>query len=339
MVTRLGLTAGRTASPPCLVKGCTRHRLWKNSPQPTRRRLKITVLRGGPSPERDISLASGQAVAAALRQRGHEIHEADIGPDDLSALDAPADVIFPVLHGTFGEDGALQSILEQRGLCFVGSGSQASELSMNKVASKERVTQMGFSTPAHEVWTTADMGAQDLRTRLPLPVVVKPADQGSSVATFIVQDAERFPGAVREVVGLFGRALVEQFIRGDELTVGILGDEALPPICIRPKRAFYDFEAKYRDDATEYLFEAGHPPSLLEQVCAQSRQVFEQFGCRHLGRVDWMVDADGRLWFLEVNTIPGFTSHSLVPKAAARIGIPFDELCERLALMAVAEKT
>ena len=306
-----------------------------NPPQQTDHPLRITVLRGGPSPERDVSLASGQAIAGALRLRGHEVHEADIGPDDLGALDHPADAVFPALHGTFGEDGALQRIMERRGIRFVGSGSRASELAMDKVASKERVANMDLATPACEVWTAAEVESADLHTRIPLPVVVKPADQGSSVATFIVREADRFPDAVREVVGQFGRALVERFIAGDEITVGILGDEALPPICVRPRRAFYDYEAKYQDDATEYLFEAGHAPSLLEQARAQSCQVFQEFGCRHLGRVDWMADQDGRLWFLELNTIPGFTSHSLVPKAAERIGIPFDELCERLVLMAV----
>ena len=176
-------------------------------------------------------------------------------------------------------------------------------------------------------------------TRLPLPVVVKPVDQGSSVATFIVRDEARFPGAVREVAGQFGRALVEQFIDGDEITVGILGDQALPPICVRPKRPFYDYQAKYQDDATEYLFDAGHPASLLEQARRQSLTVFAALGCRHLARVDWMADRDGRLWFLELNTIPGFTSHSLVPKAAARTGIPFDALCARLVEMAAASFT
>jgi D-alanine-D-alanine ligase len=135
------------------------------------------------------------------------------------------------------------------------------------------------------------------------------------------------------VVAGFGQALVEQFIAGDEVTVGMFGELTLPPICIHPKREFYDYEAKYVDAATEYLFDS-HPATLLEQVQALSRRVFEQLGCRHLARVDWMVDSQGRVWFLEINTIPGFTSHSLVPKAAARAGVPFDELVERLVFMA-----
>lgn len=293
--------------------------------------LRITVLRGGPSAERDVSLASGAAVAEALRYRGHDVFEADIGPENLSALDRPADVIFPALHGTFGEDGQLQRILEQRGIRFVGSGAQASALAMDKIASKQRAIELGLDTPAYEVWTSVN---GERCTKLPLPVVVKPADQGSSVATFIVQDPERFAPAVADVVGTFGRALVERFVTGDEITVGILGGEPLPPICIRPRRAFYDYHAKYVDDATEYLFDAGHTAALLERVQAASRRIFHGLGCRHLGRVDWIADANDQLWFLEVNTIPGFTSHSLVPKAAAHVGIPFDELVERLVFMA-----
>ena len=295
------------------------------------------MLRGGPSREHDVSLASGAAVAASLRRRGRDVFEADIGPDNLSAIDHPADAVFPALHGTFGEDGTLQQILEEHGIHFVGSGSRASALAMDKIAAKQCVTEIGLATPAHEVWTSETLNRPG--PDLPLPVVVKPADQGSSVDTFIVKEAGQFPDVVRRVVNEFGRALVEQFIAGDEITVGIVGREALPPICIRPRRAFYDYEAKYEDEATEYLFEAGHPESLLAEARAQSWAVFAHFGCRHLGRVDWMLDRGGRLWFLELNTIPGFTTHSLVPKAAARVGISFDDLVEQLVFMALAETT
>jgi D-alanine-D-alanine ligase len=308
------------------------------SEKAAQRRLRITVLRGGPGPERAVSLVSGAAVAEALRRRGHAVLEADIDPEHLSALDHPADVVFPVLHGTFGEDGALQRILEARGLRFVGSGAQASALAMDKAAAKQRVAAVGLATPAYEVWSAGQASHAALGPHLSWPVVVKPVDSGSSVATFIVSAADQFAAAVRDVAQQFGRALVEQFVAGDELTVGFLGERSLPPICVRPKRPFYDYAAKYQDNATEYLFDAGHSASLLERVGAQSRQVFAALGARHLGRVDWIVDAHGELWFLELNTIPGFTSHSLVPKAAARIGIPFDGLCEQLARMALAEQ-
>jgi len=305
---------------------------------------RITVLRGGPSAERQISLASGQAVAEALRRRGYQVFESDVGPDDLSALDVAADVVFPALHGPFGEDGQLQRVMEERGKRFVGSGSAASALAMDKVASKRRVVDCGIRTPAFQVWTVDKSGRllpEDRGTLTALPgglpdppVVVKPPDQGSSVATFIVHELEQLEPAIREVAGGFGRALVERYVAGDELTVGIVGEQTLPPICVRPRRKFYDYEAKYFDDETEYLFDAGHPPQLLEEAQQLSRQVFDILGCRHLARVDWIADPQGRLWFLELNTIPGFTSHSLVPKAAARVGMSFDELVERLVLLA-----
>jgi D-alanine-D-alanine ligase len=260
---------------------------------------------------------------------------ADIGPDDLSALDAPADVIFPALHGTFGEDGALQEILETRGVPFVGSGAAASRLAMDKVASKERVSALGFDTPEAVVLTRSQLDDTDFTRGFPLPAVVKPADQGSSVATFMIRDLASVESAVRMVLDKFERVLVERYITGEELTVGILAGKALPPICVRPKQKFYDYCAKYEDAGTEYLFEPGLSAEVMHRVAAQSERVFAEFDCRHLGRVDWMCDGEGRLWFLEVNTIPGFTSHSLVPKAACRTGLSFEELCQQLILLAL----
>lgn len=308
----------------------------KSAARSKRQILRVTVLCGGPSAEREISLASGQAVADALRRRGHEVFVADIGPDKLEALDHPADVVFPALHGPFGEDGTVQRLLAARGLPFVGSDAQASALAMDKVSAKMLVGSDGIDTPRFEVWDTNTLSARSL-PEFALPVIVKPVDQGSSVATAIVRESGAFLPAVRQTVGQFGRALVEQFIVGEEVTVGIVGHDTLPPICIRPKRAFYDYEAKYLDDATEYLFEAGYAPRVFEQAQALSRRVFERIGCRHLSRVDWMVEPDGRLWFLEINTLPGFTAHSLVPKAAAHAGISFDDLVERLVQMARKE--
>jgi D-alanine-D-alanine ligase len=300
---------------------------------PQHDKLRVTVLAGGPSAERDISLASGQAVADALRQRGHDVFAADIGPDDLTALDHPADVVFPALHGTFGEDGTLQRIMEERGICFVGSGSRASAAAMDKAVAKQIAIDLGIPTPAFEIVPPPP------QPTVPLPVIIKPLAQGSSVATRIVRDQRELRPAVQEVVDRYGQALVERFVTGDELTVGMLGDRALPPIRIRPGREFYDYEAKYHDDRTEYLFETGYSSALLERATDGSRRLFAGLGCRHLARIDWIVDAGEKLWFLEVNSIPGFTSHSLVPKAAARIGIPFDELVERLVRMALEDRT
>lgn len=297
----------------------------------TQRKLRVTVLAGGPSAERTVSLASGQAITEALRGRGHEVFTADVGPDNLGALDHRADVVFPALHGTFGEDGAIQAIMERRGIRFVGSGSRASATAMDKVATKRIAEELGVPTPAYEVLRVRG------RPKLPLPVIVKPIAEGSSVGTTVVREAGRLEQTVEGVAGRYGQALVERFVEGDELTVGILGSQTLPPICIRPRREFYDYQAKYHDDHTEYLFETGHSSALREQASALSQRIFEALGCRHLARIDWIVEPDERLWFLEVNTLPGFTSHSLVPKAAARIGIPFDELVERLVRMAMEE--
>jgi len=308
---------------------------FKRSSAPART-LRVTVLCGGPSAEREVSLESGRAVADALRRRGHEVFVADIGPAELSALEHPADVVFPALHGPFGEDGTVQRLLAARGLPYVGSDARASALAMDKVATKAAVAAAGIDTPACEVWDAAALATR-AEPGVPLPVIVKPVDQGSSVGTTIVRETAGFLPAVRLAVGQFGRALVEQFITGDEVTVGIVGGEPLPPICVRPKRQFYDYQAKYQDDATEYLFEAGYPARVFAQAQALSRRVFEVLGCRHLARVDWMVDETHRLWFLEINTLPGFTSHSLVPKAAARTGVAFDELVERLVRLALED--
>ena len=307
-----------------------------SNPAGRRRALRVTVLCGGPSAEREVSLDSGRAVADALRSRGHDVFVADVGPDKLEALDQPTDVVFPALHGTFGEDGTVQRLLEERRLPYVGSDSRASAIAMDKVATKRLVREAGIDTPEFEVWDRTTSSSRTTPT-VPLPVVVKPVDQGSSVDTTIVRESAAFLPAVEQTIAHFGQALIEAFVAGEELTVGFLGTEPLPPICIRPQRGFYDYEAKYSDQTTEYHFETRHPPELLQTAQALSKTVFTSVGCRHLARVDWIIDAAERLWFLELNTIPGFTSHSLVPKAAARIGIPFEELVDRLIRMALEE--
>ncbi len=300
------------------------------------RKLRITVLAGGPSLEREISLESGAAIADALRRRGHDVHVRDIQPNDLAALDEPVDVVFPALHGTFGEDGTLQRILERRHLPFVGCGSDASRLAMDKVASKQLAKRLGIPTAPWEVWDTAQLKRQD-STSLDLPVIVKPIDQGSSVGAAVVQETSELLPAVREAVAQFGRTLVEQFVVGDELTVGVVGGRSLPPICIRTRRGFYDYDAKYRDDTTEYLFDADIPDEVLQQARLWSEQLFGAMGCLHLSRLDWMLGRDNRLFFLEANTLPGFTTHSVLPKAADRTGVSFDELVERLAWLGLEE--
>ncbi|HEY3242965.1 MAG TPA: D-alanine--D-alanine ligase [Phycisphaerae bacterium] len=301
--------------------------------------LDITVLHGGAGPEREVSLVSGRAVADALRRRGHHVSLRDITPANISALDIPADCVFIALHGTFGEDGTLQRLLEARGVRYCGSGPSASELAMNKVAAKRRFVEAHVPTPRFDVVKAHRIEHVTAAGGWPLPAVVKPVASGSSVDTFIVRDAAAFDRALKRVIGTYGEALVEDYIRGPELTVGIVGRRVLPACQIRTQREFYDYHAKYVDDDTEYLFDLDLPAELLEQIAEMSLQAFDALGCRDFGRVDWMVDAAAmQPYVLEINTIPGFTSHSLLPKAAARVGLSFDDLCERIVGLAQASE-
>ncbi len=299
------------------------------TPKSVERQLKITVLSGGPSAEREVSLMSGRAVTAALESLGHEVSCADIAPDSLAALDIPADMVFIALHGAFGEDGRVQQILDQRGICYCGSGAAASALAMDKVASKCRFVENEIPTPSFDV-VTPERIDRIIETRS-LPVVVKPITEGSSIDCHIVEDVGALRPLLTTMTERYGRCLIERYVSGLELTVGILGQEALPPIQIRTRRNFYDYEAKYVDDETEYLFNIDLPPSLLRDIQAMSLRAHRALGCRDFSRVDWMVDEDTHQpYALEVNTIPGFTDHSLLPKAAKQAGLSFAQLCQRI---------
>ena len=295
----------------------------------TQRALRITVLCGGPSAEREVSLVSGRAVADALRRRGHQVHVTDIFPDDLSALDRPVDVVFPALHGTFGEDGAVQAIMEARGIRYCGSDAAASALAMDKPAAKRAVGAAGVPTPRFDV---VDDGTRaEIAAAWQAPVVLKPVAEGSSVGVTIVRRTAEIAAALDAMLERYGQALIEAYVPGPELTVGVLGDEALPVVQIVTAREFYDYQAKYEDDGTEYRFDIDLPDELLREVQRLSLEAHRALGCRDFSRVDWMVDAaSGRPYFLETNTIPGFTGHSLLPKAAARAGRGFDGLVERI---------
>ncbi|MCG3178182.1 MAG: D-alanine--D-alanine ligase [Phycisphaerae bacterium] len=295
--------------------------------------LNITVLHGGPSAEREVSLVSGRAVAEALRGVGHRVSLFDITPDDLSSLDRPdADVVFPVLHGTWGEDGQLQRILEDRGLTYVGSGPEASELAMNKAATKTAFVAAGLPTPGWQV-----LGEWPGRWDGDFPLVVKPVDEGSSVDLFICRDLEAMRKGVETVCAKHGRCLIEQFIPGRELTVGILEGKSLPPveIVVSAAHEYYDYQAKYADDGgTRYVVEPDLTRRLRDRMCEIAEGAFEAVGCRDYARIDFRLRPDGRMFLLEVNTIPGFTSHSLLPMAAAASGLDFGALCGRLVELA-----
>lgn len=293
------------------------------------RPLDITVLAGGVGTEREVSLESGKAVHEALTRLGHRATLRDIGPDNLAALEVPADFVFIALHGEFGEDGVVQSLLDQRKLAYCGSGAEASRTAMDKVASKRLFEAADIPTPAYEVVTPRTLSG--LTARMATPVVVKPVASGSSVDTVIARTSEGLAEAAGMVADKYGSALVERYIRGPELTCGVVGDTALPVCEIRPSGEFYDYHAKYIADDTQYLFELDLPQALLRRVQRLSLEAHRALGCRAFSRVDWMVDErTSEPYVLEVNTIPGFTSHSLLPKAASRIGLSFDDLCQRM---------
>jgi D-alanine-D-alanine ligase len=291
--------------------------------------MKVTVLYGGPSAERPVSLVGGKAVIEALRSMGHQVLGSDISPDDLSGLDHDADVIFPVLHGNFGESGELQEILEQRGIPFVGSDSRASRLGMNKVAAKQLWEKAGLPTPAYRIVRRGEAIGQ-----IPGACVVKAIDSGSSLDVFICKAPAELPvsvmPAVEQVLRRHPMALVEQFIDGPELTVGILEEEPLAPIRIVPKGEFFDYKAKYLASDTEHRFDTGLPPILVDRCRELARQANALVGARDLARVDMMVDAAGNPYLLEINTLPGFTPQSLLPEAARHAGIEFGPLVDRL---------
>ncbi|MCE5325047.1 MAG: D-alanine--D-alanine ligase [Planctomycetaceae bacterium] len=301
--------------------------------------LDITVLLGGPSPEREVSLLSGAAVADALDRLGHRVTRADIGPRDTSALDRKGiDLVFIVLHGEFGEDGQVQTLCEQRGLRYTFSGPHASLLAMDKAASKQAFLRAGLVTPAWMVIEEFHDAAKVLKwlTELPPPVVVKPVGGGSSVDVVIARTPAQRDEAMAALLDKNGRVMLERYVAGREFTVGVLGEQALPVLEIVPDGEFYDYRAKYSDEATtQYLFDSDIPPATAEKMQQWALAAHAALGCRDLSRVDFMLGTDGVPQVMEVNTIPGFTSHSLVPMAARRIGISFDQLVERIVALAM----
>jgi D-alanine-D-alanine ligase len=293
--------------------------------------MKITVLYGGPSAEREVSLVSGQAVIDGLKSMGHDVFGSDVSPTDLSGLDHPADVIFPVLHGQFGESGELQEILEQRGLPFVGSGSKASRLGMDKVATKRAWEKAGLPTPPYRV-----INKGDAIPEIEGSCVVKAISSGSSIDVYLCKAPAQAPAqakvAIETLLAKHGQALVEKFVQGPELTVGLLEEKPLAPIRIVPKREFFDFEAKYKASDTEHRFELGLPEALVKRCQELARLANEVVGARDLARIDILIDEQtNEPYLLEINTLPGFTPKSLLPEAAAHGGIAFGPLVDRLA--------
>lgn len=302
--------------------------------------LNVLVLAGGPDRERAVSLKSGAEVVAALREAGHHVEQRDVSETDLSALDDftawPGDVIFPVLHGPWGEGGGLQRHLDARRLPYVGTRHEAAALCMDKPATKTALRAAGLPTPAHAVVD----GAAPIT--LDPPVVLKPTHEGSSIGMAICRDGEALRAAQRELAAAYSTLLVEQYVAGREITVGVLGAStdaltALPPIEIVPAAEFYDFHAKYDSEQTQYRFDIDLPRALLDRLKELALATHRTLGARHLSRVDFIVDEAGEPWILEINTLPGFTTHSLLPMAAARHGLPMPALVDQLVRSAAAE--
>lgn len=300
--------------------------------------LNILVLCGGISSEREVSLKSGSSVINALKQAGHSVISSDISPDDLTALDIPEiDVIFPVLHGKFGEDGQLQEILESRRLKFVGSGSRASRLAMDKWLSKELFMQNGIAVTQGRLLMTQEYSrsnmsqlAGELSHDLGLPLVLKPVREGSSVGVYLEKSIDSLAERLETFFPEFGDCLAERFNTGGEYTVGIVCGEVLPVIQIKAANSFYDYQAKYQRNDTNYLFETELTEIQLKQMQAFALKAWELLGCQDLSRIDFMVESGSQPQLLEVNTLPGFTDHSLVPKAAAKKGYSMPEICDKI---------
>jgi len=302
--------------------------------------LKVAVLLGGIGAERDISIQSGMCVAEALGAAGYNVVTADVRPDKLDILeDDSVDVFFPALHGEFGEDGKLQQILEEKGLVYAGSGPAASDRAFDKMAAKEIFAEAGVLTPAAIRFDCdADDGlVAEQMHGLADKYVVKPIRQGSSVGVSIVSGPQETINAARRTACEFGDCMIEEFIAGRELTVGVLCNEALPIIEIRPDVGFYDYHAKYVDERTRFLFDTVAEPAMVSQLQATALDCFVALGCRDFARVDFILADDNRPYALEVNTIPGFTSHSLLPKAAAKAGLSMSDLCVKIIEAATLE--
>ncbi len=330
--------------------------------------MNIAVFLGGISPERDVSLNSGKSVALALQELGHNVitldpafgieqpksllnelvKSVDSIPPTLSQLSNfpirnylelvnssflnNIDAVFLTLHGKYGEDGIIQSLLELRGIPYTGSGVLSSALAMDKVMSKIVLEENGITTPKWIVLGKGKWNSEDLEqwSFENIPCVVKPNDGGSTIGMTIVNKREELFSAIQLAEKYSEKVLLEEYIEGQELTVPIVGTEALPIIEIKPKGGFYDYTRKYTKGETEYICPAELSTDIFHRVQEAGLKAFEVLGCKGFARTDFRLKPNGEFYCLEVNTIPGMTSTSLVPKAAKAIGIEFPQLCQKI---------
>lgn len=336
--------------------------------------MRIAVVFGGTSSEREVSVASAVEVIRALRERGHEVIAVDSARGRLSleeegSLTLPSsastpiqnqpgakqletlkrthsevnlssavldcDLVFLALHGGSGENGQIQALLELAQIPFTGSGSTPSGLAMDKELSKRVARSAGILTPD---WLTGSVDAIEVENRLGWPVVVKPDAEGSSVGLSIVDNPGGLPAAIQEAAA-YGQVIIERFITGREFTVSVLGDDALPiGEIVKPDGQVFDYASKYQKDGVDEVFPARIPAGLAERLQEAAESIHRVFKLRGYSRSDFIVDEGERIWFMEVNTLPGLTRSSLLPKAAAAAGMSFDDLCERICQLALAKE-
>ena len=291
--------------------------------------LKIAVLLGGPGSERPISLVSGHAVAEALKEAGYSVEEVDVKTHTLPSLTG-YDLAYNVIHGSFGEDGQVQAQLEAQGLPYTGAGVEKSRVCFDKCETKKIFEQAGVLTPKAEVLTK-----KGEHPSLSLPYVVKPPREGSSVGIHIVREESEVEAALEDAWKYDDKLLVEQFVEGKELTVGIVDGEVFPVIHISPRSGFYDINNKYpwlnKQGGTDYFCPADLPEEVTARVQEMALLAYQAVGVEVYGRVDLLLNKENQPYVLEINTIPGMTPSSLLPKAAATRGLDFPSLCEKIA--------
>ena len=291
--------------------------------------IRIAVLMGGQSSEREISLLSGRSVIKALEEEDITVIGIDVGDQVTEQLvQANADYAFIALHGRGGEDGTIQGVLESLSIPYTGSGVLGSALGMDKWRCKLIWQALGLSTPKSMLYR--GQATDDIVENLSLPLVVKPANEGSSMGISIVREKTQLDDALQDALKYDDCILLERYVAGDEYTVAILDNQALPVIRLETATEFYDYEAKYTLDSTQYHIPCGLDSLFENRLRALALQAFDAIGCTGWGRVDIMMDGDNQPFLLEVNTVPGMTSHSLVPMAAKATGMSFNELVVRI---------
>ena len=291
---------------------------------------RVAVLFGGKSAERPVSLKSGAAVLAALQEAGVDAFGIDVGDDLLQRLTSEKiDRAFIVLHGRGGEDGTMQGLLECAGIPYTGSGVLASALAMDKLRTKQVWQSLGLPTPRHAVLASV-ADCEKAASELGFPLIVKPAHEGSSIGMAKVDSVAALVEAWQSAAQFDSLVLVEQWIKGPEFTIAVLRGEVLPPIGLGTPHSFYDYDAKYLANDTQYRIPCGLSAEKEAELKALTARACEAVGTQGWARVDVMQDADGQFWLLEVNTVPGMTDHSLVPMAAKAVGLEFTDLVQAI---------